>query len=159
VILTEQLELQPLSAADADDLAGLLEELVMREWLRSENVGQLRERFRRWESRSSPDGDAAWLNWTLRRREDGSAVGWVQATVRGAEAEIAYAMVPSQRRRGYALEATAAVVDWLFASAGVQSVEAHIDPANRASSALAAALGMSRTDDVHEGETVWRRRT
>jgi RimJ/RimL family protein N-acetyltransferase len=50
------------------------------------------------------------------------------------------------------------VVDWLFASKGVRLVEAHIDPANDGSSALAAALGLIRTDELHEGESVWRRR-
>jgi predicted GNAT superfamily acetyltransferase len=37
-------------------------------------------------------------------------------------------------------------------------VEAHIDPANAASSAMAAALGLTPTDEVHEGEVVWSRR-
>ena len=157
MIPTDRLELRPIGAADADDLAELLEEPALREWLRSADVVALRERFRGWESRRSPDGTAQWLNWVARRRGDGRAVAWVQATVRGEEAEVAYAVVRSERRRGYALEATAAVVDWLLTSAGLRAVEAHIDPANRASAALAAALGMTRTGDVHDGEVVWRR--
>jgi RimJ/RimL family protein N-acetyltransferase len=155
--VTDELELRPIRAADAEDLVELLEEPALRDWLRAADVEELRERFRGWESRHSPDGTEAWLNWVARRREDGRAVAWVQATVRGEEAEIAYAVVSAERRRGYALEATSAVVDWLFASKGVRAVEAHIDPANRASAALAEALGLIRTDEVHEGEVVWRR--
>ncbi|MEA2421102.1 MAG: hypothetical protein QOF55_201, partial [Thermoleophilaceae bacterium] len=86
--------LLPLVAADADDLAEL------RELLGSATVDELRARFLGWERRRSPDGRQAWLNWTLRLRADGRAVGWVQATVTGDSAEIAYATLASARRRG-----------------------------------------------------------
>jgi RimJ/RimL family protein N-acetyltransferase len=139
--------LLPLVAADADDLAEL------RELLGSATVDELRARFLGWERRRSPDGRQAWLNWTLRLRADGRAVGWVQATVTGDSAEIAYATLAAARRRGFAAEAVRAMVAWL----GASRVEAHIDPGNRASAALARSLGFRATDAVHEGEVVWAR--
>jgi RimJ/RimL family protein N-acetyltransferase len=156
VIRTERLELRPLVADDAEDLAELLDEATMREWLISADVAALRARFARWESRRSPGGDAAWLNWVVRRRDDddGAAVGWVQATVAGGSAEIAYAMVASARRLGYGAEAIRALVDWL----DVTSVEAHIAPPNEGSAAVARAAGLRPTSELHDGEVVWRRR-
>jgi RimJ/RimL family protein N-acetyltransferase len=153
--VTKTLELQPILAADADDLAELLDEPVSRQWLRSSTVAELRERFRRWESRRSPDGSEEWLNWVARRRDDGRAVVWVQATVRGDAAEIAYATVRSERGRGCAAEAVGAALDCLRRR-GVRTISAHIAPDNAASAALAAALGFGPTDAVADGEVVWR---
>jgi RimJ/RimL family protein N-acetyltransferase len=154
--VTPDLDLSPLVAADADDLAELLDDPVLREWLRSSNVEELRERFRGWETRRSPDGAEERLNWVARRRPDGAAVTWVQATVRGATGEIAYATVPSQRRRGYTA-AAARVVAGLLPGHGVATLEAHIDPHNAGSEAVARSLGFTRSDRVHEGEAVWVR--
>jgi RimJ/RimL family protein N-acetyltransferase len=151
VIRTERLELRPLVADDADDLAELLDEPDVREWLVSADVEALRRRFARWESRQSPDGSAAWLNWVVRC--EGRAVGWVQATVVGSAAEVAYALVASQRRRGYGPEAVRGVVEWL----DVASVEAHIAPENAASAAVARFAGLKPTSELHDGEVVWRR--
>ena len=150
VIRTERLELRPLVADDADDLAELLEEPDLREWLVSADVAALRARFARWEARRSPDGSAAWLNWVI--RDGGRAVGWVQATLVGSAAEVAYAMLASRRRRGYGAEAVRAVVEWL----DVASVEAHIAPANAGSAAVARAAGLRPTSELHDGEVVWR---
>jgi RimJ/RimL family protein N-acetyltransferase len=152
-IRTERLELQPLVADDAEDLAEFLDEPVMREWLIAADVEALRARFWRWETRESPDGLAAWLNWIARRLDDGAATAWIQATVAGGAAEIAYATLPSQRRRGYCAEAVRALVEWLDAA----SVEAHIEPANEASAAVARAAGLHPTSELHDGEVVWRR--
>jgi RimJ/RimL family protein N-acetyltransferase len=151
VIRTERLELRPLVADDAYDLVELLDEPDLREWLVSADVEALRRRFSRWEARRSPDGSAHWLNWAVRC--EGRAVGWVQATVVGSAAEVAYAMLASQRRRGYGAEAVSAVVEWL----DVASVEAHIAPSNAGSATVARGAGMRPTDELHDGEVVWRR--
>jgi RimJ/RimL family protein N-acetyltransferase len=151
LIRTERLELRPLAADDAEDLAELLEDPLVNEWLGPE-IGDLRKRFTRWEARSSPDGTQAWLNWVVLRHDDGAPVAWVQATVKGPMAEVAYATVPSARRRGYCAEAVRAVVGWL----DVASVEAHIEASNEGSAGVARAVGLQPTGELHEGEVVWR---
>jgi RimJ/RimL family protein N-acetyltransferase len=145
-IRTARLELRPLVADDAEDLAELAS------FLGEADAAGLRARFRRWESRKSPDGWQTWLNWAVRRLDDGAAVAWVQATMTGDSAEVAYATLPSQRCRGYCAEAVRAVVGWL----DMASVEAHIDPSNEASAGVARALGMSATEETHDGDVVWR---
>jgi RimJ/RimL family protein N-acetyltransferase len=152
-IATRRLELQPLAADDADDLAALLDDPLVSEWLGAEDAGGLRDRFAGWVGRRSADGSEEWLNWVARRRVDGRATGWVQATVRRDRAEVAYATLPARRRRGYTAEAVAAVVAWL----GARVVEAHVAEENLGSAAVAKAAGLRRTDEVDDGEVVWRR--
>ena len=151
VIRTERLELRPLVADDAEELAELLEDPLVNEWL-GPDLADLRERFTRWERRRSPDGSKEWLNWTARRLDDGAPVAWIQATVSGPAAELAYAALPSQRRCGYTAEAVRAVADWLDAT----SLEAHIEASNKGSAAVARAIGLKPTDELHDGEVVWR---
>jgi RimJ/RimL family protein N-acetyltransferase len=151
VIRTERLELRPLVADDADDLVELLDDPLVNEWL-GPDLADLRERFTRWESRRSPDGSQVWLNWAARRLDDGAPVAWVQATVKGPAAEVAYATLPSQRRRGYTAEAVRAVSGWL----DVASLEAHIEASNEGSAGVARAIGLHPTDELHDGEVVWR---
>lgn len=152
-IRTERLELRPLVADDAEDLAELLDDPLVRGWL-GPDMERLRTRFRRWETRRSPDGSQVWLNWAARLLVGGAAVAWVQASVSGDSAEVAYATLPSQRRRGYCAEAVRGAIDWL--GRDVASVEAHIAADNPGSAAVARALGLHATDELHDGEVIWR---
>ena len=110
----------------------------------------LRARLRGWESRRSPDGAERWLNWLVL---DDEAAGWVQATIRGDVAVIAYAVLPARRRQGVATEAVAAVTTWLHAEHRI--VEAHIAEDNLASQAVVRRAGFARTTRRCAGETVW----
>jgi hypothetical protein len=65
-------------------------------------------------------------------REEGVVVGDVrfEPSLRAArEFEIGYGIARSQRRQGYAVEATGAVIDWLFDDAGVETIIAGCDRA------------------------------
>ena len=148
-----------LRAGDADDLAGLLEEPLLRDWLRAHDVDELRTRFAAWESRRSPDDDELWLNWVVRERQEGRALGWVQATVRGRSASVAYAVLPAERGAGAASDAVRALVRWLHDRLGVTTVTAEIDDANAASARVAVAAGFERTIHRAGDEVVWEHRS
>ena len=147
--------LAPLRASDAEELVGLLEESDLRVWLRARDVDQLRDRFEGWEVRRSPDGREAWLNWIVRSTDDGRAVGWAQATVAEGAAQVAYAVLPAERGRGYATAALTAMMDALRDQLGIVFFEAHIDESNVGSQKVAAAAGLKRTDRTVRGESVW----
>lgn len=88
---------------------------------------------------------------------DDALIGYVQATVAdGEQAEIAWVVGTQWQGRGYAKEAARALVDWLRGH-GVRSVIAHVHPDHRASELVAAAVGLSRTDQEEDGELRWQR--
>jgi RimJ/RimL family protein N-acetyltransferase len=146
-----------LRAADAEELCGLLAEPQLREWLRARDTGELRERFAAWETRRSPDDEhELWLNWVI--REDGRAVGWVQATVRDASASVAYAVLPAERGNVVASDAVRALVPWLRDRLDVTTVTAEIAEANPASEHVARAAGFERTTRRDGDEVVWEHR-
>jgi [ribosomal protein S5]-alanine N-acetyltransferase len=105
------------------------------------SIAELQAKYRIWMERCSPDGSELWLNWVARLR-DGPFVAWFQATVRSTQAEIAYLVGTEHQRRGYAVEGARAVIDHLAHDFGVVAVEAQADSRNRASIAVATALGM-----------------
>jgi RimJ/RimL family protein N-acetyltransferase len=144
--------LVPLRADDAAELVGLLDEPSLREWLRAGDAAELRARFAAWESRLSPDDSERWLKWVVRAPDDGRAVGWVQATVRGSHALLAWAILAAERGRGFASDAVRELPAEL---PDVIRFEARIEEANVASQRVAAAAGFSRTDGTVGGEAVW----
>jgi RimJ/RimL family protein N-acetyltransferase len=60
------------------------------------------------------------------------------------------------RGKGYATEASAAVIKWVHEQPGVVTVTATIPTHNYASQRLAARLGFSRTRDIRGDLPVWR---
>lgn len=101
----------------------------------------LRERFARLESRQSPDGSQRWLNWLVRNAH-GEAVGYVQATVIGRDAEIAYVLGRQYWQRGYGFAACRAVMTELSEAYEVTRITATLDRDNLASLALLRKLGL-----------------
>jgi RimJ/RimL family protein N-acetyltransferase len=72
------------------------------------------------------------------------------------DVEIGWGLVESQRRRGYALEAAAAVISWVAAQPAVKSVSATVPKDNLASQRLAARLGMVLTENVRHDLPLWQ---
>ncbi len=149
------MSLVPLGAQHADELAGLLDDEFVRDALGVGDVQGLRRRFAAWESRRSPDGAERWLNWIVRDGADGRALGWVQTTVRGATASIAYALLAGERGRGAASDAVRVMIRWLRTELGVIDLTTSIAPTNVASANVARAVGLEPTDGRDAGEIIW----
>jgi RimJ/RimL family protein N-acetyltransferase len=115
-------------------------------------LDELTARYARQSAGRSPDGSEQWLNWVVLLGEE--AIGYVQATVTGPEAEIAWVISSAHQGHGYATEAATAMVDRLTAS-GVTRLVAHVHPDHEASGRVAARLGLRRTDVVEDGEVRW----
>lgn len=69
--------------------------------------------------------------------------------------EIGYSIVPSRRRRGYAVEAAQALLAWAIAQPGIQGIVAGSAAGNDASIATLERLGFERTGEA-DGELRWR---
>jgi [ribosomal protein S5]-alanine N-acetyltransferase len=72
--------------------------------------------------------------------------------------EVAYGVVPSQQSRGYATEATRALVAYAFADVRVRIVRAHTLPRNDASARVLTKCGFARIGPVIDPDDgpVWR---
>ena len=53
------------------------------------------------------------------------------------------------------METQLQLVDWL-AERGVTTISAHIHPDHHASASVARRAGLAPSDEMHEGEIVWR---
>lgn len=77
---------------------------------------------------------------------------------RDGAVEVAYGIVPSQQGRGYATEATMALVAYAFADGRVHVVRAHTLPHNDASGRVLTKCGFMRVGQLTDPEDgpVWR---
>ncbi|WEO99537.1 GNAT family N-acetyltransferase [Streptomyces sp. FXJ1.172] len=158
---TTRLDLLPLRVEHADEMAGVLSDPALHTFIGGtpDTAPALRSRYQRLTA-GSADPAVSWLNWVIRLRDDACLTGTVQATVSASghdlSAEIAWVVGTPWQGRGIATEAARGLVDWLGRQP-VRTVIAHIHPGHRASAAIAAAAGLTPTDERHDGEIRWRR--
>lgn len=160
-ITSERLQLSPLMTDDANDLVDVMGDSKLYRFTGGAppDVEELRDRFQPWATRRSPDGRERWLNWVIRERKTGMALGTLQATVRleGPKpvADVAWVLGVEAQGHGYASEAARALFTFL-ASKGVREFTANIHPDHVASNRVAFAIGMQRMEEWSDDERVWR---
>ncbi len=147
-------ELTPLTMDHAAAMVAVLSDPSLYEFTGGTppTLEELTDRYARQAVGSSPDGAEQWLNWVVLL--DSTPVGYVQATVVGDSAEVAWVISPSVQGRGLATQATREMVDRLTA-VGVRRLVAHVHPDHAASARVAERLGLRRTDVVEDGEVRW----
>lgn len=160
VLQTTRLLLVPLRPEDAVEMTVVLRDPALHAFTGDEplDAAALRDRFERLAIGRSKDGREAWHNWVVRLLGTAEAIGTVQATVVAdrSTAEIAWVIGAPWQGRGYASEAALALVAWLD-DMGVATIEAHVHPDHAASGKVAARAGLGPTDELVDGERVWRR--
>jgi RimJ/RimL family protein N-acetyltransferase len=161
-LLLRSLLLKSLTESDAEDMVGVLASPELYTFIGGEppTLDALRERYARLAVGHSADGLQEWVNWIVRRAQDGVAVGTVQATVvdDGGRADVAWVIGAEFQGRGYAVEAASALVAWLR-ERGVAEINAHIRPGHAASAKVAERIGLAPTGELDdEGEQIWRAR-
>jgi RimJ/RimL family protein N-acetyltransferase len=144
-LIAEGLVLEPLRAAHADELYAVLADPALYRHIGHPPPGSvevLREVYRGLESRRSPDGREAWLNWVVRDTATQAALGYVQATVlaRG-RAWVAYVIGREHQGRGLATRATRAMMDHLRSEHAVSRFLASVEQDNTPSIRLLGRLG------------------
>ena len=161
-IETPRLTLEPLRESHAEEMAAVLDDPRLHEFIGGTpaTVEELRARYARQVVGHSPDNEEGWLNWVIRVEDTGLAAGAVQATVRrtgsGVCADVAWVVASPYQGRGIASEASGAMVEWL-GNQGVQQLVALIHPDHTASANVARRLGMTPTDVLVDGEVRWVR--
>jgi RimJ/RimL family protein N-acetyltransferase len=159
LLRTERLVLEPLRVDHAEEMAPLLEDPGLHVFTGGNpaTLAELRTGYELHLTGRSADG-GRWLNWILRRREDGVAIGGLEATLidRGHElvVELAWIIAARYQGRGYAREGAAAMAAWLRQH-GAHTLIADIHQDHTASMAVARALGLSRTDAVFDDHIRW----
>ncbi|GAA0591366.1 GNAT family N-acetyltransferase [Kribbella sandramycini] len=147
---TDRLQALPLRVEYAEPMAAVLADPALYSFTGGEppTVAQLTARYER-QLAGSPTEH--WLNWVLQAQE---LIGYVQATVTDGTAEIAWVVGTAWQGHGYAKEAAQGLAAWLRAQ-GIERITATIHPDHHASAAVAAAVGLTRTDTVVDGEHLW----
>jgi RimJ/RimL family protein N-acetyltransferase len=160
-ISTTRLDLLPLRIEYAEEMAAVQADPDLYTFIGGSppTVEALRPRYELMIA-GSADPDVSWCNWVIRLRESGLLAGTVQATISTGEAtvaEVAWVVGAPWQGQGIATEAASGMIDWLRQQS-VQTVIAHIHPRHQASAAVAAAAGLTPTDESQDGETRWRLR-
>ncbi|WP_246089871.1 GNAT family N-acetyltransferase [Nonomuraea deserti] len=153
IIETPRIVLRPLRVEHADEMAAVLSDPALHAFTGGAplTAQELRARYERLVA-----GPAGWRNWVLWSREEECLAGYVQATVDGRTAEIAWVIGTPWQGRGLATEAAKALVCWLVGQ-GIGTIVAHIHPGHAASAAVATAAGLRSTGRWHDGEMRWER--
>ena len=154
---TGRLRLEPLEERHAAALFAGLSDGALYEFTGDrapQSLEALARRYRQLETRTSPDGREAWLNWALWSLPDAGYVGLIQATVHAERwAHVAYVLFRDAWSRGYAREATAALIDSLSLEWGVREIWATVDVRHRRAIALLEELGFLRMLHRHADST------
>jgi RimJ/RimL family protein N-acetyltransferase len=155
---SERLSLSPLQPRHADELFPVLDDERLHTFIGGKPLAleELRTRYTALASRRSPDGAEKWLNWIIHRLSDGAAIGLIEATVSKRSAILAWIVGTRWQRRRYASEAVQAAVQWSFENLDIDAIVAHVHPAHLASERVAVHAGLTVTDEVIDGERVWR---
>jgi len=147
------LVLEPQVAAHAPALFAVLQQPGVYEFLDEEppvSLEEWTERLAQLESRRSPDGSEHWLNWVI--VHCGEVIGFVQATVSGEAAMIAYVLGSAHRGKGLASATTALMLGELKTGYGVKTASATVHARNDRSIRLLQRLGFEerpvRTSDL-----------
>ncbi len=142
-VRTAALALEPQIESHADAMFEVLSDPAIYEHENAPppSLAWLRERYRRLETRRSPDGSEEWLNWVV-RLPTGELAGYVQATVSAdGRAAVAYELASRHWHRGLGRAAVSAMIDELVAQRGVRTLSAVLKRTNVRSRRLLERLG------------------
>jgi len=71
--------------------------------------------------------------WFIIEKKDGSKIGQIICSPKGAHYSIGFRLIPKERNKGYCTEAVKIILDYLFLSKEIVRVEAEANPKNTAS--------------------------
>ena len=143
---TSRLILRPLADCDFDDMFVLCTHPEICRYIRPPMSGEavaehIQDRQRPWFFEDGKWCSLAVLERGKDRRLLGEMVFRMESKV-DSRAEIGYRFHPDSQGKGYAFEASKALVDFLFDAFALHKLVAYCEPANLASRRLLSKLGM-----------------
>jgi len=145
VVDAGSLTLEPQIAAHAEAMFVVLNDPAIYAYENAPpaSIERLRERFRKLETRQSPDGREKWLNWVI-RLPSFELIGYVQATVHcDHRAAIAYELSSKYWGQGLAHRAVQAMTTELAEQYRVRRLSAVLKRENGRSLRFLERLGFS----------------
>jgi RimJ/RimL family protein N-acetyltransferase len=142
-IVTDLCVLEPQTACHAPEMFEVLSDPAIYEYENSPPQSEewLVNRFKKLESRQSPDGMQHWLNWVI-RLPNKALVGYVQATVlENGLCYVAYELSSKHWRKGLGRNAVGAMLGELASNYKVSAAIAILKKENFRSHALLINLG------------------
>jgi aminoglycoside 6'-N-acetyltransferase len=97
--------------------------------------------------------------WFVVEKKDGSKIGFVYHELEGSQVEMGYAILQTERNKGYGTEAITIIVDYLFLTKQIVRIQATTDPRNKVSVKVLEKNGFSREGTIRKMEFVrgqWR---
>ncbi len=88
--------------------------------------------------------------WFFIEKKDGTRIGTMFHWLIGDLLEISCVLAPGERGKGYGLEATELMVDYLFLSKDVPRIQAHTDSRNSASQKLLEKAGFKKEGIIRD---------
>lgn len=82
--------------------------------------------------------------WFFIEKKEGTKIGYILHYQARDQTEIGYAIIPSERRKGYCTEAALIMVDYLFLSKPIVRVQADAETANKASQKVLEKAGFTK---------------
>jgi ribosomal-protein-alanine N-acetyltransferase len=82
--------------------------------------------------------------WFIIEKKDGTKVGHIGLFTVRSNVEIGYALIPSERRKGYGTEAVVIMVDYLFLSKNIVRIQAGTNVENEASQKVLVKAGFRK---------------
>ncbi len=88
--------------------------------------------------------------WFFIEKKDGSKVGSISHRPVGKAQEIGYAILSSERKKGYCSETVMIMVDYLFLSKNIARIQAHTDVRNEVSQKVLGKAGFKKEGVVRK---------
>ncbi|MBC8066559.1 MAG: GNAT family N-acetyltransferase [Chlorobia bacterium] len=155
IVQTARLKIEPLEKRHAAELHPILSDPRIYTYIPQDppSLSALQIRYELLETRSSPDGTEAWLNWALRLQHEGVCIGTIQATISpGQTALIAYELGPDYWGKGYATEALTWLLNEWKETHEVATAEALVDTRNQASIRLLERFAFERIETIENAD-------
>jgi RimJ/RimL family protein N-acetyltransferase len=92
--------------------------------------------------------------WFFIEKKDGTKVGFIGTHLYGG-LEIGYALIPTERGKGYCTEAVKIMVDYLFMSKELVRIQAATNSENKASQSVLEKAGFQKEGIVRKGLFLW----